>query len=210
MIDLNKTHKKLLYLTGAIAVLFYLIHVVAGGLLWKEYNHLQQPISDLTATGAPNRILMLILTTVYGVLALIFAFSFTLFESKKHHRIVIWGGFSFIMMHFVSILYVLFPQDLPGYETTFTGTMHLVITALIVPFTILSPFLVGFGLIKEPKWKSFGYYSIITGFLILIFGSLCGIFFTNKLPYFGWVERMNIGTLQLWTLIFSLKLYTAK
>ena len=153
---------------------------------------------------------MLSLTSIYGVLALIFAFAFTVFESRNHHKLVFWGGISFIMMHLVSISYGFFPQDLPGSETTFAGTMHLVVTGLIVPFTILSPFLTGFGLIKEPKWKSFGSYSIISGILILIFGSLCGVFFANKLPYFGLVERLNIGTLQLWTLVFSWKLFTSK
>ena len=203
-------YKKLLFSSGMIAVFLYLFHIVLGGILWKEYNHLQQPISDLTASGAPNRTNLLNLTSIYGVLALMFAFAFTLFESGKHHKLVFWGGISFILMHLVSISYGFFPQDLPGNEVTFTGTMHLVVTGLIVPFTILSPFLIGFGLSKEPKWKTFGIYSIISGFLILIFGSLCGIFFANKLPYFGLMERINIGTLQLWTLLLSLKLITSK
>lgn len=203
-------YKKLFFPTGMIAVLFYVLHVVFGGFLWKEYNHLQQPISDLTATGAPNRVLISTLASIYGVLALIFALAFNLFESRKHHKLVFWGGISFILMQLVSISYGFFPQDLPGSEVTFAGKMHLVVTGLIAPFTILSPFLIGFGLIKEPKWKTFGVYSIITGFLILIFGSLCGVFFANKLPYFGLVERMNIGVLQIWTFMLSFKLSFCK
>lgn len=196
--------------TGMIAVFFYVLHVVLGGFLWKEYSHLQQPISDLTATGAPNRLLISTLASIYGVLALIFAFSFTFFESRKHHKLVFWGGISFILLHLVSISYGFFPQDLQGGEVTVAGTMHLVVTGLIVPFTILSPFLMGFGFIKEPKWKSFGVYSIISGCLILIFGSLCGVFFANKLPYFGLVERMNIGVLQVWTFMLSFRMTFGK
>ncbi len=207
---MNNNYKKLLYSTGMIAVLFYALHVIIGGYMWKEYSHLQQPISDLTASGAQNRTLMLNLTTIYGLLALIFSFAFTFFESRKHYKLVLWGGITFIVMHLVSISYGFFPQDLPGSEVTFAGTMHLVVTGLIVPFTISTPFLIGFGLIKEPKWKLFGIYSIISGILILIFGSLSGIFFANKLPYFGLIERLNIGTLQLWTFVFSLKLFTSK
>jgi len=63
-------------LSGMLAVVFYVVHVVIGALKWKGYSHLQQPISDLTATGAPNRNLMLTLTTIYGLLALLFAVSF--------------------------------------------------------------------------------------------------------------------------------------
>ncbi len=198
--------RKMLLGTDMIAVLFYVIHVLVGGFLWKGYNHLHQPISDLTARGAPNKSSMFVLTTIYGILALIFALSFTILESGKYKKVAIWGGIMFCIMHMISLSYGLFPQDLPGHEPTFGGIMHIVVTALIVPFTILSPILIGLGFIKDPKWKAFGVYSVITGILILIFGSLCAIFFINKLPYFGLVERLNIGSLQIWTFIFSFKL----
>lgn len=200
----------LLMLSGMLAIVFYVLHVVIGGIKWKGYSHLQQPISDLTATGAPNRTLMLALTTIYGLLALLFAVSFTVLRSEEHYPLVFWGGISFIFLHLVSVLYPLFQQDLPGAETTFRGRMHILITALIVPFTILTPFLIGFGFLSEPQWHTFGVYSIITGVLILVFGGTTAIFYAKKLPYFGLVERMNIGTLQVWTFIFSLELVLMK
>ena len=195
-----------LMFSGMLAVVFYVVHVVIGGIKWKGYSHFQQPISDLTATGAPNRTLMLSLTTIYGLLALLFAVSFTILRSREHNTLVLWGGISFIVLHLVSVLYPLFPQDLPGTETTFRGRMHLVITALIVPFTIFTPFLIGFGFLSEPQWHAFGLYSIITGILILIFGGTTAIFYAKKIPYFGLVERLNIGALQVWTFVFSLQL----
>jgi hypothetical protein len=196
--------------SGMLAIVFYVLHVVIGGIKWKGYSQLQQPISDLTATGAPNRTLMLTLTTIYGLLALLFAVSFTMLISRQHHLLVFWGGVSFIFLHLVSVLYPIFPQDLPGIKTTFRGRMHILITALIVPFTILSPFLIGFGFISEPKYHSFGVYSIITGFLILTFGGTTAIFYAKKLPYFGLVERLNIGALQVWTFVFSLQFILIK
>lgn len=195
-----------LMFSGMLAVVFYVVHVVIGGIKWKGYSHFQQPISDLTATGAPNRTLMLSLTTIYGLLALLFAVSFTILRSREHNTLVLWGGVSFIVLHLVSALYPLFPQDLPGTETTFRGKMHLVIMALIVPFTISTPFLIGFGFLSEPQWHTFGLYSIITGILILIFGGTTAIFYAKKIPYFGLVERLNIGALQVWTFVFSLQL----
>jgi len=203
-------NKNILLFSGAMAVIVYVLHVVIGGILWQGYNHLQQPISDLTATGSPIKDLMLIFTTSYGILALLFAISFTFLESKKHHKVVFWGGICFIILHLISISYGIFPQDLPGAPATFSGIMHIVITALIVPFTILTPFLIGSGLIKQSNWKNFGVYSIITGILIVIFGTASGVFYAEKLPYFGLVERLNIGTLQLWTLLLSIKLIETK
>jgi hypothetical protein len=197
---------EVLMLSGMLAIVFYSMHVLIGGMKWKGYSHLKQPISDLTATGAPNRDLMLMLTKIYGFLALLFAVSFTVLESKEHHSLVFWGGVSFIILHLISILYPVFPQDLPGVKATLKGRMHILITALIVPFTILTPFLIGFGFISEPQWYTFGLYSIITGILILVFGGTTAIFYAKKLPYFGLVERLNIGALQAWTFVFSLVL----
>ena len=209
-VNMNFNVSEILMLAGMLAVVFYVLHVVIGGIKWKGYSHLQQPISDLTATGAPNRPLMLTLTTTYGLLALLFAVSFTILKSEEHYPLVFWGGVSFIVLHLVSVLYPLFPQDLPGAETTLKGRMHILITALIVPFTILTPFLIGFGFISEPQWLAFGVYSIITGILILVFGGITAVFYAKKLPYFGLVERLNIGTLQVWTFVFSLQLILIK
>jgi hypothetical protein len=202
--------RTILLSSGMLAVVIYLLHILIGGILWKTYSHLQQPISDLTATGAPNRFLLLLFTNIYGGLALIFAVSFTFFERKKRHKLVFWGGISFIILHVVSISYSFFPQDLPGAEPTFAGTMHLVVTVLIVPFTILTPLLIGFGLKKEKAWKALGNFSLICGILIIIFGGLTGFLFAKGLPYFGLVERINIGTLQLWTFVMSYKLVKPK
>lgn len=196
--------------SGMLAVVMYLLHVVIGGCLWETYSHLQQPISDLTATGAPDRALMLLLTNTYGLFALIFAVAFTFLVRKERHKLVFLGGISFIILHLVSISYSFFPQDLPGAELSFAGMMHLVVTGLIVPFTILSPLLIGLGLKKEKVWKGLGHFSISCGVLIIVFGGLSGYFFANKLPYFGLVERLNIGTLQLWTFILSYRMVNAK
>jgi len=202
--------RTILLSSGMLAVVIYLLHILLGGYFWKTYSHLQQPISDLTATGAPNRFLLLMFTNIYGVLALIFAVSFTIFERKERHKLVFWGGISFIILHVVSISYSFFPQDLPGAEPTFAGTMHLVVTVLIVPFTILTPLLIGFGLKKEKAWKTLGNFSLICGILIIIFGGLTGFFFAKGFPYFGLVERINIGTLQSWTFVMSYKLLKSK
>lgn len=198
--------RRILFSSGLIAVVLYILHVIIGGFLWKGYNHLHQPISDLTAEGAPNQSLMLVFTTAYGILALIFAISIAVFEKTHHNKLVAWGSICFVLMHLVSLSYGFFPEDLQGQEQTFAGFMHIAVTALIVPFTIMTPLLLGLGFRKQENWKTFGIYSIITGVLILIFGGTSAMFFVNKLPFFGLIERLNIGTLQVWTLLLSSKL----
>lgn len=204
-IYMKRSFKAIILKTGMLAVMVYILHVLLGGFLWKDYNHLQQPISDLTSSGAPDKDLLVFITNIYGVLALIFALSFTQIVKRKSHRLVFLGGVSFVLMHIISLSYGFFPQDLPGTEITFKGMMHLVVTALIVPFTILSPLFTGFGFRKSQELKSLGNFSVICGVLIFLFGGLTGIFYAKHLPYFGLVERLNIGTLQLWTFMLSNK-----
>lgn len=203
---MNKIISKFLLSTGMLAVAVYIAHVLIGGALWDEYQHLHRPISDLTGSGAPDRGLLLWFTNIYGVLALVFAISFTMFVASRRSVILLLGGISLILLHIVSISYSFFPQDLPGSEPTFAGMMHIVVTVLIVPFTILSPLLIGIGLRKEPRWQNLGRFSILCGMLILVFGGLTGYFFANKLSYFSLLERLNIGMLLIWTFVLSLSL----
>ena len=47
-------------LFGVIAPLFYIIPTIVGGLLRPGYSHLSNSVSDLLASGAPNRINLMI------------------------------------------------------------------------------------------------------------------------------------------------------
>ncbi|MHB1419393.1 MAG: DUF998 domain-containing protein [Bacillota bacterium] len=192
---------------GALGALVYVFHVVLGGILWNGYSHLIQPISDLTGTGAPNKDLLSIITFIYGLCSIVFTISVYLYLKGSVPKIARVGMLTFIAMHLVSITYGLFPVDLPGSSITFKGIMHIVVTGLIVPLTILSPLLIGIGLRKIESFKGFATYSIITGVIIFVAGGTTAIIFANKLPNFGLFERINIGTLQLWMLVFSLKLF---
>lgn len=195
---------------GAIAVFFYVFHVLLGGWLWEGYRHLHQPISDLTAQGAPDRGMLTAITFLYGICSIVFAASGYLVFKRFALKISCAGMLVFLAMHIVSITYGLFPQDAPGAPLSFTGVMHLAVTALIVPLTILAPLLIGIGLRKDRDFKVYGQYSIATGLFILIAGGTTAIFLAQGWPYFGLVERLNIGALQLWMLVSSLLLFTMK
>jgi hypothetical membrane protein len=195
---------------GSFGVLAYVIHVLVGGLLWEGFNHLNQPISDLTASGAPDRGLLSIITLIYGMFSIVFSVCAYAYIKDFAPRVSKIGMLLFLGLHIISITYGFFPQDLPGAPVTFKGIMHLVVTGLIIPLTILAPILVGKGLRKISSFRSYGNYSVITGIIIFITGGITAVFFVNKLPYFGLVERINIGVLQLWMFVTSIKLFTSK
>jgi hypothetical protein len=191
---------------GMAGALVYVLHVVIGGMLWEGYSHLMQPISDLTAQGAPDRVLLGYFTGAYGVFSVVFAASAFMYLRKAGSKLLNAGLIIFLCMHIVSMTYRLFPEDMMGSPVTFQGMMHYVVTGIIVPLTILSPILTGAGMRKIDGFRRFSIYSIATGVIIFIAGGISVFLAVNGLSYFGLFERINIGSLQLWMFLLSLKL----
>ena len=200
---------KYLCISGMAAVAAYVLHVVLGGFLWQGYSHLQQPISDLTATGAPDAALLNDILLAYAIPAILFGLSAFMYLRHFAPKTARAGMLLYMIMQLVSFSYRFFPEDLPGAALTFSGLMHIVVTFAIVPLTILAPILLGAGLRKLERFRRFGTFSIVAGIVIFAAGGTSTVFFANHLPFFGLVERINIGTLQLWTFLAALKLVTA-
>jgi hypothetical protein len=199
--------KRTLLLGGALAALAYAAHVVIGGLLWAGYSHLMQPISDLTATGAPDRGLLQIILYAYSAFALVFGVAGIGRLRRLGLKTAAWGMVLYVAMQLVSLSYAFFPEDLPGSALTFLGNMHLVVTGIIVPFTIGAPVVTGLGMRKAAGLARAGWFSVACGILVFFAGGASALFFARKLPFFGLVERINIGTLQAWTFVLSVVLY---
>lgn len=64
---------KVLMLCGILAPVVYVLTVILGGVLRPGYSHVSQAISDLMATGAPNKSLLDPLFALYNLLAIAFA-----------------------------------------------------------------------------------------------------------------------------------------
>lgn len=193
---------------GIIAPILYLIHVILGGILWKGYNHITQPISDLTAAAAPNRETLMIFTNLSGILGLIFIVSTFSYLRKLHIKTINIFMIFALAVSIITLSYGFFPEDLPGTPMTFRGIMHLVVTGLIVPAAILSPLFAGLGFRKLHNFKKFSIYSIATSLIIFVSGAVSVIFIANNIPYLGVIERINIGSLELWNFIFALIMLT--
>ena len=201
--------KRILLLSGVLAAAAYAAHVVIGGLLWTGYSHLMQPISDLTAAGAPDRGTLSVILYAYSCFALAFGVAAFGRFRRLGLRTASWGMILYIAMQLVSVSYSFFPEDLPGSAMTFAGTMHLLVTAVIVPFTIGAPVVTGLGMRNANGLARAGWFSVACGILIFFAGGATAVFFAQRLPFFGLVERINIGTLQAWTFVMSLVLCRA-
>jgi hypothetical membrane protein len=192
---------------GMLAPLVYLSHVVIGGLLWKGYSHLEQPISDLTSAVAPDRVLLNNIMYACGLFSMIFFISVFMYLRKVKSKALKTGTVLLIVFELISISYLFFLQDEIGSKLTFAGLMHLVVTGLIVPVIIAAPIFLGIGFRKLQGFKSFSIYSIFTSVFIFITGGTSVIVLSNKLHYFGVWERLNMASIYLWIFLLALKLF---
>ena len=194
-------------LTGAVSAVVYAAHVVLGGLLWEGYSHITQTISELTADGAPSAELLRVFTTVYGILALVFAgcLVFAL-RGLGAKRAAVVGAVLLLVMEFASLVgYGLFPLR-GGTEMDPENMGHLIVTGIVVLCTISSVLIMGIGLVKTPGFKALGVFTLICAAIIIVSGGITPVAIANELPIGGLIERINIFTLQTWIFVLSVSL----
>lgn len=209
---MKKTVKRSLWqfllLSGALSVVVYTLHVVIGGALWEGYSHIRQPVSDLTATGAPNALLLRTYTFLYGVLGVIFAFSLFMVLKHKGGKVLKIGVILLLVMEFSSFGgYTLFPLDISGEAGSVRNIMHIIVTAVVVITTIVSAFLIGIGLKKNRGTSQLGVFVLICGGVIVLSGAGTAVIAAQGVPLTGLLERINIFTLQLMVLVLSLRFF---
>jgi heme/copper-type cytochrome/quinol oxidase subunit 4 len=160
-----------------------------------------QAISDLTASNSPSKNIAIPFTTIYGIFTVIFSIYFFVYFKQKINKFVTFGAGIFCIMPIVSSLgYTFFPLSEPGFAGTFQDKMHMVVTIIVVLFTIIALISFIIGLFRTEKLKYLGIISLCT-FLLLLTGSML----INILPkeYFGIAERINVYSIVIYTGILS-------
>lgn len=198
---------QIIAISGALSVAVYLAHVVLGGLLWPEYSHIRQMISDLTGDGAPNAAMLRVFTTIYGVLACIFSVSLLMsFRALQVRRAARIGAVLLIIMEVSSLVgYGLFPLS-ESAEMNVQNVGHIVVTAVVVLTTVTCGFFIAAGLLKTDGFKKLGVFMLVCSCVMVVAGLMTPVTMATGWPIGGLVERINILTLQLWILVLSLSL----
>ncbi len=207
---MKKSIWQILCICGIISALVYTAHVVIGGFLWTNYSHITQTISELTADGAPGSLFLRVLTTAYGVLAIVFSVSlFFFFKERGFGKAAKIGAVLLIIMETVSLIgYGLFPLSEGGTEMDPQNMGHLIVTVVVVLCTITCGFFIGLGL-KKTALRKTGLFVFICAIIMVIAGGMTPVSMANSLPIAGLVERVNIFTLQIWIAVLSLSVFTA-
>lgn len=210
MVHSGKTQlKDVLLLCGVLSSIFYVATDILVSWQYKGYSIIDQNYSELLATGAPTRPIMLMISVMYNLLVVAFAVGILSLDSPKRTTRV--TGIMMLAYAILSMVTPLFFQmDMRGAEITSRGSLHPLMTGIMSLFILLS---IGFGafLLK----KRFRFYSFATIVILLVFGFLTGLQVPQleagqATPLMGFTERINIYATMLWFALLAIALLRLK
>ena len=205
----NETVRRGLLVCGIVASLWYAAMTVFVAMQWSGYSAMSQTISELSAIGAPTRLLWSLLAIPYTLLTLGFAWAVWASAGHNHALRIVGGllltsaavnvvGWPFAPMHLREVL--------AAGGGTLSDTAHIALGGVTVLLFLLA---LGFG--AAAFGRGFRVYSIVSLVIVLVFGLLTfreapGIGTNQPTPWIGVWERINIGVFMLWDIVLALTL----
>jgi len=204
----SKKIPKVLIICGIVAPLIKIGTDILAGTMWEGYSFTSRSISDLSAIGAPTRMLVVPLDLAADVLLLAFAVGvWKLAGRNRRMRIMaglIFGNAAFLLIG------GFFPFHLDEEMSTFGNTMNTIVIGISVVFLLLA---IGFGAAAFRNW--FRYLSIGV-FLIFLVGDVWATRHTpfalggQRGPLVGVQERTMLFSYLLWVVALAIVLMRAK
>lgn len=196
--DTTKMQKGLL-VCGILSSAWYIIINFYVPRQDEAYSVASLTVSELSAIGAPTRILWILLVLAYPLLFSAFGWGVLMMaEGKRTLRTV--GGL--ILAYSIFNLFWP-PMHMRGNEPTLTDTLHIV-WAIITNIFMWSFMILGAIALD----KRFRIYTIVSIILHLVFGYLTfleapNIAKNDPTPMIGIWERVNILIFMLWVIVFA-------
>ena len=186
-----------------MASVLYVAMTLFVGLLWEGYSVVSRVPSELSAIGAPTRLLWVWLGAIYAVLMI--AFGWIVWKSAPPNR-------ALRVVGALLIAHTVFGQFWPPMHQravlaagggTLTDTLHLLWAMVTGVFFLL---IVGFG--AAALGKRFRVYSIITMVIALGCGAVTGTYASQvqadlPTPWVGVWERISIAAFMGWIAVLA-------
>lgn len=198
-------NEKTLYISGMAIPIAYIFMYLLGGALRPDYSHISNSVSELLSPGAPNRLLLISIQTIYALLHVIFGIGVLLFikGSANDQMIGRIGAWLIIALGVATIGTVIFPQDAEGTPATMAGQIHkILVFGGLIPFSILSTLLIGLWVRRTGLFPRFDVYSFVTVGAIIVMGVVGGA--TVETQFSGLVERIAAMITQQWLFVLGL------
>ena len=194
-------------LLGLISLLSYAAMVLFSPLAYPGYDWKSMAVSDLSAEDAPSQALAGQLNALYGPCALVSIMAVCVASAGFRSGVLRCGIFFFAAMEWISEAgYKMFPwvKDAPNSHPQ--NMMHLIVTGLVVVFSLVGLVLIAVGAKKEPL-KSLHVWAIVCLALML-----AGPLGTALLPesVFGIFERFSTFSAVIFNAVLGMFLFTGQ
>lgn len=173
---------------GIISLLSYTAMVLFSPLAYPGYDWLSMAVSDLCAKDAPSKELAGQLNALFGPCGLVSIMAVCVCISACKSKTLKMGVYFFTAMEWIcNVGYQLFPWVSDAPASNPQNVMHLVVTVLVVVFSLASLVLIAVGAKKE-QIKSLSMWAAVC-LAAMIIGPLG----TSLLPkaVFGLFERFS-------------------
>jgi hypothetical protein len=197
---------EILYVTGMLIPLTYILMYLLGGALRPGYSHIANSVSELLSPGAPNRPLLVAIQVIYALLHVSFGYGVLRFVQATDDQIIgRIGAWLIIGIGLATIGTVIFAQDAEGTPATTAGQIHKVLVfGALIPLSIFSTLLVGLWTSRAGLFPGFDVYSYITVAAVVVMGVVGGA--TVETDFAGLVERIAALVTQQWLFVLGLLL----
>jgi hypothetical membrane protein len=198
--------RRLVFLSGTIGVVLFVLTTIVGGALFPGYSHVQQLISESYAHGTPYGPWLRFLGYLpSGVLFVVFAWAAArVFGARKYTAI----GFAGIGIGYGvgTVLAAFFPCEAgcqsDGSESSISQIIHNLsglLTYLVVPASLV---VLGVRLRKRPGLERLGRMALVCG-IIAMSGCILLIELSDT-AYLGIAQRLTEGSILAWILACAL------
>jgi hypothetical membrane protein len=184
---------------GIVGPLLYTGTWLVLGFLDPDYNHVRDPISDLSAIGAPYAPVMTFIIIVFAILTVAFALGLHLGLPPGF-----WAGPAALVIAAIGYVGIaLAPLDLANYGDD--NVPHTIAASVTVFALMLAPVLHYPRLRRDTEWRNIGQYSIATTVAAFAFAILA------SLPAFvgreGLMQRLVLLVVLVWMVVIATRLY---
>ena len=199
---------KLLLALGVLAPIYLVaVYEVVAASLYPGYDPISRPVSELTASYAPTRPVLVPLLVLFDLL--IIPFWIGVWRAGGANRALrLTSG---LMLGFRALGLLAFPFPMVADEVLGANTIHTIIWGVLTPLLMLA----GIGASAAAFGKAFRLYAILTLVALVAFSALTGVQAAQvnagePAPWFGVTERALIGVWLQWVAVRAIALLCAQ
>lgn len=189
---------------GIVATLYYVVvYDVVAVPLYPGFDRLARPMSELSATYAPSRAVLVPLLFFWELMMI--AFWIGVWRSAGHNRPL--RITTALMLGFAAMALLSFPFPMAADEVLGVNTIHSIIWGVITPVLMLG----GIGVSAAAFGKRFRLYAIVTLLALVAASIWTGILAGQAnagetVRWFGVAERAITGLWLQWVVVLAITL----